>query len=96
MTMNYRRITGLFGGAAAGALALGEIAEAQQNSGGTVDLGGSIADTVGGAVSSIATSGGGSVHGETRVEHNEIHLGDQEGLAIADSSGGNNNVSFVS
>lgn len=97
MTMNYRRITGLFGGAAAGALAVGtQIAEAQHNSGGSVDLGGSIADTVGGAVSSVATNSGGSVHGETRVEHNEIHLGDQEGLAISDASGGNNNVSFVS
>jgi hypothetical protein len=95
--MDYKRITGLFGGAAAGALALGaQVAQAQNNSGGTVDLGGSIADTVNGAVSSIATNSGGSVSGETRVEHNEIQLGDQQGLAIADSSGGNYNVSFVS
>ena len=96
MTMNYRRITGLFGGAVAGALAVGtEIAHAQSE-GGTISIGGSIADTVTGAVSGIATNSGGSAHGGTRVEHNEIHLGDQEGLAISDASGGNNNVSFVS
>jgi hypothetical protein len=97
--MNSRRIAGLFGGATAGALAVGvgaEIAAAQDNSGGTVDLGGSISDTVSGAVSSIATSSGGEAHGGTQVQHNELHLGEQEGLAISDASGGNNNVSFVS
>lgn len=88
--MNYRRITGLLG--AAGAVAVGtEIAQAQ-------DLGDSIANTVSGAVSSIATnsSGGGTVSGGESVESNEINLGEQQGLAIADASGGNNNVSFVS
>jgi hypothetical protein len=95
--MNYRRIAGLFGGAAAGALAVGaEVAQAQDNSGGTVNIGGSIADTVTGAVSDIATNGDSSAHGGTQVEHNEIHLGDQEGLAISDASGGNHNISFVS
>lgn len=95
--MNYRRIAGLFGGAAAGAAVVGaEFAQAQDNSGSTVDLGGSIADTVGGAVSGIATSSGGSASGGTRVEHNEINLGEQEGLAISDASGGNHNISFVS
>lgn len=94
--MNHRRITGLFGGAAA-ALAVGaEVAKAQDNSGGTIDIGGSIADTVTGAVSGIATNSGGTATGGTQVEHNEVHLGDQEGLAISDASGGNNNVSFVS
>lgn len=86
--MNYRRITGLLG--AAGAVAVGtEIAQAQ-------DLGDSIANTVSGAVSSIATNSGGSVSGGESVESNEINLGEQQGLAIADASGGNNNVSFVS
>lgn len=95
--MNYRRIAGLFGGAAAGIAVVGaEIAQAQDNSGSSVNLGGSIADSVTGAVSSIATNSGGSASGGTRVEHNEINLGDQEGLAISDASGGNNNVSFVS
>jgi hypothetical protein len=50
------------------------------------------------AVSGIATNsgGGGTVTGGVQVEHNEMHLGDQEGLAISDASGGNHNVSFVS
>jgi hypothetical protein len=89
--MNYRRITGLFG--AAGALAVGtEIAQAQE------DLGDSIANTVSGAVSSIATKSGssGTVSGGESVEHSEVNLGEQTGLAVADASGGNNNLSFVS
>lgn len=95
--MNYRRILGLFGGAVAGALAIGaDVARAQQNSGGTVDIGSSIAGTVSNAVSGIATNSGGSASGGTQVQHNEINLGEQEGLAISDASGGNNNLSFVS
>lgn len=95
--MNYRRIAGMFGGAAAGAMVVGaEMAQAQDSSGSTVDLGGSISDTVSGAVSSIATNSGGTASGGTSVEHNEIHLGEQEGLAISDASGGNHNISFVS
>ena len=99
--MNSRRIAGLFGGAAAAALAVGaEVAEAQYDtggsSGGTVDLGGSISSTVGSAVSGIATNSSGTVTGGIQTEHNELHLGDQEGLAISDASGGNHNVSFVS
>ena len=89
MNMNYRRITGLFG--AAGALAVGtEIAQAQE------DLGDSIANTVSGAVSSVATNNSGTVSGGESVEHSEVNLGEQQGLAIADASGGNNNLSFVS
>ena len=95
--MNFRRITGLFGGAAAGALAVGaEVARAQQNAGSTIDLGGSISGTVTGAVSSISTSSGGTASGGTRTETNNIQLGEREGVAIADASGGNNNLSFVS
>jgi hypothetical protein len=89
--MNYRRIAGLFG--AAGALSVGtEIAQAQE------DLGESIANTVQSAVAPIATnsSGGGTVSGGESVESSEVELGEQTGLAIADASGGNNNVSFVS
>ena len=92
--MNYRRITGLFGGAAAGAAVIGtEIARAQED-----DLGESIANSVSSSVSSIATnsSSGGTVSGGVSGEHNELSLGEQEGLAISDASGGNNNVSFVS
>jgi hypothetical protein len=89
--MNYRRITGLFG--AAGGLVVGtEIAQAQE------ELGDSIANTVSGAVSSIATKSGsgGTVSGGGSAEHSEVNLGEKQGLAIADASGGNNNLSFVS
>ena len=88
--MNFRRIAGLFSGATAGALVLGEIAQAQD------DLGDSIANSVAGSVSSIATSSGGTASGGTSVERSEVTLGEQQGLAIADASGGNNNLSFVS
>jgi len=90
--MNYRRITELLGaaGATVGAVAVGtEIAQAQ-------DLGSSIANTVTGAVSSVATNSGGSVAGGTSVESSQVDLGEQTGTAIADASGGNNNLSFVS
>ena len=67
---------------------------AQENSGGSISIGGSIADTVAAAVSSISTgSGGGSASGGVSVEHNELSLGEQEGLAVSDASGGNHNVS---
>ena len=91
--MNYRRITGLFG--AAGALAVGtEIAHAQE------DLGASIADAVTSSVASIDTDGDGdgdaSLRGGVSTESTETNLGEQTGVAIADASGGNNNVVFVS
>ncbi len=87
--MIYRRITGLFG--AAGALAVGtEIAHAQE------DLGDSIANTVASAVAPIATNSSGTVSGGESVESSEVDLGESQGVAIADASGGNNNLSFVS
>jgi hypothetical protein len=89
--MNYRRIIGLFG--AAGALAAGtEIAQAQD------DLGESIASSVASAVAPIATnsSAGGNVSGGESVESSEVNLGEETGFAIADASGGSNNLSFVS
>jgi hypothetical protein len=93
--MNYRRITELLGaaGAAVGAVAVGtEIAQAQD------DLGANIANTVTNAVSSVATnsSSGGTLIGGVSTESNSVNLGEQTGTAIADASGGNNNVSFVS
>jgi hypothetical protein len=94
--MNYRRITELLGaaGAAVGAVAVGtEIAQAQD------DLGANIANTVTNAVSSVATnssSSGGTLIGGVSTESNSVDLGEQTGTAIADASGGNNNVSFVS
>ena len=100
--MNHRRVTGLFGGAAAGALVVGaELAQAQDNSGGNITIGGgtgdlseSISSTVTNAVSGIATNS--SASGGTSVERTEASFGEEEGVAIADASGGNNNVSFVS
>ena len=100
--MSYRRISGLFGGAAAGALVVGaELAQAQENSGGNITIGGgtgdlseSISGTVTNAVSGIATNS--SASGGTSVERTEASFGEEEGVAIADASGGNNNVSFVS
>ena len=90
-TMNYKRVADVVGGAAAGAAVVGsEIAMAQD------DLGASIAGSVGSSVSGISSSSGGSASGGMQVEHNEIHLGESEGLAISDASGGNHNVSFVS
>jgi hypothetical protein len=89
--MNYRRITGLFG--AAGAVAIGtEIAHAQE------DLGALISSAVESSVSSIDTnsSSGGTITGAVSTETNNIDLGEQTGVAIADASGGSNNLSFVS
>jgi hypothetical protein len=87
--MNYRRVTGLFG--AAGALAVGaEIAQAQD------DLGASISSAVESAVAPIVTSSGGTVAGGVVSETSSVDLGEQTGTAIADASGGDNNLSFVS
>ncbi len=75
-----------------------EPAFAQDNSAGTISIGGSvsdIADTVAGAVSGIAT-GGGSASGGTSSEHTEASFGEQEGVAISDASGGNHNLSAKS
>ena len=67
---------------------------AQENSGGSINIGGSIADTVTGAVSGIATNSGSSnASGGVSVEHNDLSFGEQEGTAISDASGGNHNVS---
>ena len=91
--MNYRRITELLGGAgaAAGAVAVGtEIAQAQD------DLGASIASAVESAVAPIVTSSGGTVAGGVITETNSVDLGENTGTAIADASGGDNNLSFVS
>ena len=67
---------------------------AQSNSGGTITIGGDIADTVASAVSGIAThSGSSSATGGVSSEHNELSFGEQEGLAVSDASGGNRNAS---
>ena len=86
--MNFRRITGLFGGATAGALVLGDIAQAQE------ELGDSIASSVASAVSSIDTNSSSTANGGTSVESSEVLLGVRQGLAIADASGGSYNTSL--
>jgi hypothetical protein len=63
---------------------------AQRDSAGTISIGGSIADTVAGAVSGISSSSDAS--GGVQSSHSELDFGDQEGLAISDSSGGNHNT----
>jgi hypothetical protein len=67
---------------------------AQQNAGGTINIGGNIANTVAGAVSGIASSSHAS--GGVQSSHSEMELGEQEGLAISDASGGNRNASVTS
>jgi hypothetical protein len=71
---------------------------AQDDSGGTITIGGDIAGSVAGAVSSIVTGGssGGSASGGESVEHTEASFGEDEGLAISDASGGNHNLSAKS
>ena len=67
---------------------------AQESSGGSINIGGTIAATVASAVSDIAThASGGTTIGGSSVEHNEIHFGDDESVAISDASGGQHNVS---
>jgi hypothetical protein len=64
---------------------------AQDNSGGTINIGGNIASTVADAVSGIATNS--TASGGVQSTHNEMSFGEQEGLAISDASGGHHNVS---
>lgn len=90
-----RNLAALTAAAAALAALLGvapaQQALAQDNSGGTITVGG-ITDSVTSAVPSITTgSGGGSVSGGDSFEHSEASFGEDEGLAIADASGGNRN-----
>jgi len=67
---------------------------AQDNGGGSINIGGSIADSVASAVSDIAThSGGTTAVGSISVENNNLDFGDDEGTAISDASGGDHNVS---
>jgi hypothetical protein len=59
------------------------------------DIGASIAARVAEAVSSIATnSDGGNVAGGISIQHNSTSLGEDQGTAISDASGGNYNTSL--
>jgi hypothetical protein len=68
---------------------------AQESSGGSINIGGSISATVADAVSDIATQSGGTTTtvGGIVVENNDIEFGEDESTAISDASGGNHNVS---
>jgi hypothetical protein len=68
---------------------------AQESSGGSINIGGSISATVVGAVSDIATPSGGATTtiGGISVENNDLAFGEDESTAISDASGGNHNVS---
>jgi hypothetical protein len=70
-----------------------EQAFAQDNEGAMISLGGSIADTVAGAVSGISSS---HASGGVQSSHNELNFGEQKGLAVSDASGGNHNASTTS
>jgi len=108
--MKSRLDTGLFGrarrvliiGVPAVGLALAMVgvvpaqqALAQESSGGSINIGGNIADTVASAVSEIAThsSGNTTTIGGVSVENNNLEFGDDESTAISDASGGHHNVS---
>jgi hypothetical protein len=64
---------------------------AQDDRGGSINIGGNIAASVADAVSGIATNS--SASGGVQTSHNDLNFGEQEGLAISDASGGNSNVS---
>jgi len=68
---------------------------AQESSGGSINIGGSISSAVTGAVSDIATHSGGTTTtiGGISVENNDLSFGEDESTAISDASGGNHNVS---
>ena len=89
-----RRLAALGLAVALAGVAPAQSALAQDNSGSTISLGGSISDAVAGAVSGIATSS--EAHGGVRVQHDEMAIGGDEGLAVADSSGGNHNAGVTS
>jgi hypothetical protein len=67
---------------------------AQESSGGSINIGGSISGTVAGAVSDIAThsSGDTTTIGGISVENNTLEFGEDESTAISDASGGHHNV----
>ncbi len=71
---------------------------AQEDTGGSITIGGDIAATVAEAVSGIAThSDSGDIFadvlGGISTESNDLEFGEDEGTAVSDASGGNHNVS---
>jgi hypothetical protein len=71
---------------------------AQDNSGGSISIGGDIASTVADAVSGIATNSDSGdifadVLGGVTTQSDDLEFGEDEGTAVSDASGGNHNVS---
>jgi hypothetical protein len=68
---------------------------AQESSGGSINIGGSISATVADAVSDIASQSGGNTTtiGGISVVNNDLSFGEDESTAISDASGGNHNES---
>ena len=103
--MNDVRKAGLLGGAFAGSLAIGASAQELPTVEGLTaataeriasDGGISVGGGGGGTVSTGGASGGGTVSTGDVSGGGDMQIGGTEGLSIADASGGNNNVSFVS
>jgi hypothetical protein len=71
---------------------------AQQSSGGSGGSSGGSINTGGhqGGTVTLSGGGGGTVSGPVSSTTNVGQIGGTEGVAIADASGGNHNVSFVS
>ena len=101
--MKNRRNSGLIGrarrvltiGVPAVGLAVAMIGVAPAQQAFAQDLGADIAETVAAAGAGIAThsSDGGTVLGGISSESNNLELGETEGTALSDASGGNYNVS---
>jgi len=86
---------GLLGGAMVGALATGVAAQAElPTQEGITDLVNSMMGSAGGSVS--IGGGGGTVSQGTSTGGGVSNIGSTEGLSVADASGGNHNVAFVS
>ena len=106
MNANDVRKAGLLGGTMVGSLAVGVSAQdvptvdgitadvgtrIGETSGGTISIGGG-----GGTVTTGGSSGGGTISTGDITGGGDSQIGSDEGLAVADASGGNRNVSFVS
>lgn len=86
---------GLLGGALLGALATGVSAQSLPTQEGIADLVNTMMGDRGNSVE-VGSSGGGTVYGGEVTGGGSSNIGSSNGLASADASGGNHNVSFVS
>ncbi|MGI9254676.1 MAG: hypothetical protein ACR2J8_13110 [Thermomicrobiales bacterium] len=86
---------GLLGAALIGAVAVDVSAQTLPTQEGIADL---VNSMMGNAGSTVGTgsSGGNTTYGGTVTGSGESNIGSSNGLASADASGGNHNVSFVS